>query len=117
LPTVAMWPSFLAPKKTSSRRFDLNLQDFVGGVAVLPGLYPGSLSEGAIIDQHIILLPGNGINAATPVQLDALSAHLPPPQVYHAGAELDGELSAIADRLSGLTDEPRVATDNLARLL
>ena len=103
--------------ETSSRRFDLNLQDFVGGVAVLPGLYPGSLSEGAIIDQHIILLPGNGINAATPVQLDALSAHLPPPQVYHAGAELDGELSAIADRLSGLTNERRVATDNLARLL
>jgi hypothetical protein len=103
--------------ETSNHGFNLNSLDFEGGVAILPGLYPGSLSEGAIIDQHLIFLPGRGIDSTTPGQLDALAAQLPAPQIYRAGAELDGELSAIADRLSGLADEPQVATDNLARLL
>ena len=103
--------------ETSNHGFNFNSQDFAGGVAILPGLYPGSLNEGAIIDQHILFLPGSGIDSETPAQLDALAAQLPAPQIYRAGAELDGELSAIAVRLSGLADEPRVATDNLARLV
>lgn len=102
---------------TDSHRFALNSMDFSGGMAILPGLLPGGLTEGAIIDQHLILLPGKGINGATPVQLDALAKRLPPPRVYHAGAELGGELVTIADRLSTLAAEPRLATDNLGRLV
>jgi hypothetical protein len=100
-----------------NNHYNLNLFDFSGGMAILPGLYTGSLSEGAIIDQHIILLPGEGIDSSTAAQLDALSQRLPPPQVYQAGAEIEGELFAIADRLSNLQDEPRVATDHIAPLL
>lgn len=103
--------------ETTSHNYQLNTLDFDGGMAILPALFPGSLSEGAIIDQHIILMPGESINASTPKQLDALADRLPPPRIYHAGAELGGELSAIANRLSNLTGESRVATDNLARLL
>ena len=102
---------------TTSHRYNLNSMDFNGGMAILPGLLPGSLSEGAIIDQHLIFMPGNGIDGSTAAQLDALAGRLPPPQVYHAGAELDGELFAIADRLSSLKQEPRSATNNLGTLI
>ena len=97
--------------------YNLNSMDFSGGMAILPGLYTGSLSEGAIIDQHMILLPGEGIDSTTAAQLDALAQRLPPPQVYQAGAQLEGELFAIADRLASLPDEPRIETDNIARVL
>ena len=100
-----------------NNNYNLNLFDFSGGTAILPGLYTGSLSEGAIIDQHMILLPGEGIDSTTAAQLDALSQRLPPPQVYQAGAQLEGELFAIADRLANLPDEPRIETDNIARVL
>ena len=103
--------------ETAPRRFDLNSLDFAGGMAILPGLFPGSLGEGAIIDQHLVLLPGEGINSSTSARLDALAESLPPPRVYHAGAELGGELTDIADRLSTLTGERRVATDNIAKLI
>ena len=65
----------------------------------------------------MILLPGEGIDSTTAAQLDALAQRLPPPQVYHAGAQLEGELFAIADRLANLPDEPRIETDNIARVL
>jgi Ca2+-binding RTX toxin-like protein len=103
--------------ETTSHRYVLNALDFNGGMAVLPGLFPGGLSEGAIIEQHVLLLPGEGIDAATPVQLDALAAQLPPPQVYLAGAEIRGELGEIANRLSTLTNESRFATDRIGQLL
>ena len=102
--------------ETTSHAYNLNSLDFPDGVAILPGLFPGSLGEGTIIDQHIILLPGEGIDATTPVQLDALAATIPAPQIYHAGANLEGELFAIADRLSTLASESSVATDNLGSL-
>ncbi len=101
-------------RETSNHGYRLNLLDFEGGAAILPGLYPGSLSEGAVIDQHILLLPGEGINSQTPKQLDALARSLPAPQVYHAEADLRGELVVIADRLSRLASESSVATDQLA---
>ena len=103
--------------QTDSRFYQLNTLDFEGGMGILPALFPGSLSEGAIIDQHLILLPGQNINAATAAQLDALAEEIPPPRTYHPGAELSGELADIADRLSTLTGERRVATDNIGRLI
>jgi Ca2+-binding RTX toxin-like protein len=103
--------------ETTSHSYQLNTLDFAGGMAILPALFPGTLSEGAIIDQHLILLPRDNINSSTPIVLDALADQLPPPRVYHAGAELRGELSTIANRLSNLTGETRIATDNIGRLL
>jgi Ca2+-binding RTX toxin-like protein len=102
--------------ETTSHQYNLNSFDFDGGLAILPGLYPGKLQQGSIIDQHLILLPGEGINASTPTQLDALAKQIPPPRIFHPGAELGDEISAIAIRLSTLTGERRVATDNIGPL-
>ena len=102
---------------TTRNGYRLNTMDFNGGMAILPGLYTDSLHEGAIIDQHMIFMPGNGIDDSTRAQLDALAALIPPPQVYQAGAPLDGELFAIADRLSTLHEEPSNGTEHLGVLV
>jgi hypothetical protein len=65
----------------------------------------------------MIFMPGNGIDDSTRAQLDALAALIPPPQVYQAGAPLDGELFAIADRLSTLHEEPSNGTEHLGVLV
>ena len=103
--------------EVDSRYYQLNTLDFEGGMGILPALFPGRLTEGSIIDQHLIFLPGQNINASTAAQLDALADEIPPPRTYLAGAELGGELADIADRLSTLTGERRVATDNIGRLI
>lgn len=95
------------------RRYDLNTMDFSGGMAILPGYWPGSLPEGSLVDQSFIFLPGFGISATTPRMLDDLVNRLPPPCTYHAGAVLSGELSVIADRLSTLQTEKQTRTDSL----
>ena len=103
--------------QTSNHQYRRNSLDFAGGWAILPGLLPGSLGAGAIIEQHLILLPGDTIDASTGAQLDALAELLPAPRVFHAGAELSGDLGAIATRLSTLSSENRTSTDHLAGLL
>ena len=103
--------------ETNSHRYNLNSLDFSGGFAVLPGLHPGSLGEGALIEQHLIFLPSQTINSGTAAQLDSLAAALPAPRIYHAGAQPHGDLAGIADRLSTLANESRVATDHLAGLV
>ena len=103
--------------ETASPHYQLNMLDFEGGMGILPALFPGNIREGAIIDQHLVLLPGDSINASTAAQLDALAAEIPPPRTYHAGFEFNGEMLEIANRLSGLTNESRTATDHLASLL
>ena len=103
--------------QTFRHQYSRNGLDFNGGWAVLPGLLPGSLGEGAIIEQHLILLPGDTIDASTGVRLDALAELLPAPRVFHAGAQLSGDLNSIATRLSTLSSESRTSTDHLAGLL
>ena len=102
---------------TSNHQYSRNGLDFRGGWAILPGLLPGSLGEGAIIEQHLILLPGDTIDSSTGSQLDALAEVLPAPRVFHAGAELSSDLGAIATRLSTLSGENQTSTDHLAGLL
>ena len=99
------------------RRFVLNSLDFEGGLAVLPGFWTGELPNGSIIDQSYIIMPQQGVQVGTAATLDALAAELPPPQVYHPGAQLDAELQEIADRLNGLKSETRVGTNQLGTLI
>ena len=103
--------------ETNNHQYARNSLDFRGGWAILPGLFPGSVGEGAIIETHLILLPGDTIDASTGAQLDALAELLPAPRVFHAGAQLSGDLNSIANRLSTLSSENRTSTDHLAGLL
>lgn len=102
---------------TTNHRYNLNSLDFSGGFAILPGLRPGSLGEGSIIEQHLILLPNQTINAGTAAQLDALAQQLPAPRVFHPGVYPRNDLAPIAERLATLANQRSVATDHLARLL
>ena len=103
--------------ETTNHRYHLNSMDFDGGMAFLPAIFPGALTSGAIIEQHLVLMPGKGITSSTAPQLDALAKQIPAPRIFHAGAATDGEISAVANRLSSLANEPRVATDRIATLL
>ncbi len=101
---------------TPMRRFLFNTLDFDTGVAVNPALWTAELPAGSIIDQSYIIYPGRGIQDGTGQLLDTLSAELPPPQVYHPGATMDAELTAIVDRLSGLDNEPSQRTNQIGRI-
>jgi hypothetical protein len=98
------------------QRFVLNTMDFSGGFCILPALWPKGLPAGSVIDQFYILFPSHGIDAPTAAILDSLSARLPPPRVYHPGAQLSGELSVIVDRLQNGYLQPQYRTEHLGPL-
>ncbi len=99
------------------RYFVYNSMNFDGGMAINPGLATWQMPVGTIVDQYYLILPGQGIDAETPVVLDELAERLPAPQIYHPGSTLPADVAEIADRLSQLASESRTATDHIGTLL
>jgi len=101
----------------NSARYVLNSMGFDVGICVLPGMEPGPLKVGDVIDQHLILVPGTYLNSEFMSEISNAVPTVVPPTLYrNSDSLMDPDLKITVQKLRNNVN-PGTRTDHLAPLL